>query len=270
MAGILNIQIKPKIGDKDNNLKRVEHFIKINSDKKLDLVVFPEFFSTGVNNKAFSEQPEDENGGATIAYVSELSKKYNTNIVAGSVVEKIGEKSYNTTFVINRQGEIVGKYRKIHLYNVMGGKEDEVFTAGNEYVTVDLDFAKIGLASCFDLRYSLQFRELAKLGAEIIVLPAAWIVPTELYQDKESLNFAQDTWLSMNKVRAFDNLVYMVSSNQTKDINGRVSAIGNSVIVAPTSQILANAKDDQCAVYADIDVEIVKYYKAIYPIANLD
>jgi predicted amidohydrolase len=125
MAGILNIQIKPTIGDKEINLKKVEHFMKKHSDKKLDLVVFPEFFSTGVNGKAFDEVPEDENGGETIARVKELAKKFNTNIVAGSVIERVGDKSYNTCFVIDRKGEVVGKYRKIHLYNYMGGTEGE-------------------------------------------------------------------------------------------------------------------------------------------------
>ena len=63
---------------------------------------------------------------------------------------------------------------------------------------------------------------------------------------------------------------YLVSSNQTKDINGKVCAIGNSMIIAPTSQILANAKDEQTAVYADVDVELVKFYRQMFPVANID
>lgn len=270
MAGILTIQLKSTIGNKEVNLKKVEHYIKNNSDKKLDLVVLPEFFSTGVNHKAFDETPEDEFGGETIKKVAQLAKKYNTNIVAGTVIEKVDNKSYNTSFVINRDGKTVGKYRKIHLFNVMGGTEDERITAGNEIVTLDLDFAKIGLATCFDLRYPMQFKELAKQGAEIIVHPSAWIVPDEIYHDEQGLKFAQSTYLAMLRTRAYDNGVYLVSSNQTKGINGRVSGIGNSVIIAPTSEILANAKNDQCAVYADIDIEIVKYYRSIYPIATID
>lgn len=270
MAGILNIQIKPTIGDKEINLKKVEHFIKKYSDKNLDLVVFPEFFSTGVNHKAFDESPEDENGGQTIGKIQQLAKKYNTNIVAGSVIEKIGEKSYNTCFVINRQGEVVGKYRKIHLYNYMGGTEGERITAGDEIVTLDLDFAKVGIALCFDLRFPMQFKKMAKLGAEIFVVPVAWIVPTEIYEDESSLKFAQDMYIALNRTRAFDNHAYLVSSNQTKDINGKVCAIGNSMIIAPTSQILANAKNDQTAVYADIDIELVKFYRSMFPIADID
>ena len=152
----------------------------------------------------------------------------------------------------------------------MGGNEGQNITPGSQIVTVNLDFATIGLAICFDIRYPLHFKQLAKNGAEIIVLPTAWIVPNDVYDDKTSRDFAQDTWIAMNRTRAFDNLVYTVSCNQTKRVNDRVSAIGNSMIISPTSQVLANAKDDQCAIFADIDLELVKYYKSIYPIASID
>lgn len=270
MTGILNIQIKPTLGKKDVNLKKVEHFIKKHEDKKLDLVVLPEFFSTGISHDIFKNYPEDENGGETIKTICEYAKKYNTNIVAGTVIEKNEDKLYNTCFVINRLGEIVDKYRKIHLFNYMGGSEGDIITAGDEVKTVELDFAKIGLAICYDIRYPQHFKKLAQKGAEIIVLPTAWVVPTEVYNNDVSLKYAQDMWIAMNRTRAFDNLVYIVSCNQTKEANEQLSSIGNSLIISPTTAILSNAKDEQTASYADIDLEIVKYYKSIYPIAEID
>ena len=121
MTGILNIQINPIIGNKDANLRKIDYFIKKNSDKKLDLVVLPEFFSTGIDHDSFINLPEPEDGGDTIRYVCELAKKYNTNIIAGSVIEGVNGNLYNTSFIIDRNGIIVNKYRKIHLYNYMGG-----------------------------------------------------------------------------------------------------------------------------------------------------
>ena len=112
MAGILNIQFNPTISEKESNLKKIERYISDNSDKTIDLVVLPEFFSTGIDHDSFINSPEDEFGGETIKFVSELKKKYNTNIVAGSVIEKVNDKLYNTSFVINREGKIVTKYRK--------------------------------------------------------------------------------------------------------------------------------------------------------------
>lgn len=270
MVGILNIQLKSTIGNKELNLKKAESYIKQNSDKKTDLVVLPEFFSTGVDYEQFLNSPEDENGGEAIAFLKETAVKYKTNIIAGTVIEKSGDKLYNTSFVINRKGEIVSKYRKIHLFNYMGGTEGERITPGEDEVVVDLDFGKVGLGICFDMRYPLHFKKLVKMGAEIIVVPTAWIVPNEIYDNSESLRYARDIWISMNKIRAYDNLVYIVSCNPSGRVDNLMGSIGNSLIVSPTTEILANAKDEQCAIYADVDLELVKYYKSIYPIANID
>ena len=270
MTGILNIQLKPAIGKKDVNLKKVEYYISKNSDKKLDLVVIPEFFSTGVDHQSFLNAPEDEFGGETVKFISELAKKYKTNIVAGTVIEKSQDKLYNTSFVINRDGEVVEKYRKIHLYNYMGGTEGDRITPGDKYITADLDFGKIGIGICFDIRYPQHYRKLAQMGAEIIVLPTAWLVPTEIYEDSESKQYAQEMWVAMNRTRAYDNMVYIVSSNQAGKINDNISGLGASLIVAPTAQILADAKDEQGAVYADVDLDGAKYLRSLYPITSIE
>ena len=175
MTGILNIQVKPIIGNKELNLKKIEHYIKKYSDKNLDLVVFPEFFSTGISHEQFLNYPEDENGGDTIAFIQELAKKYNTNIIAGTVIEKSADKLYNTSFIIDRNGNIIDKYRKIHLFNYMGGTEGERITPGDREVVVDFDFGKVGLGICFDIRYPLHYNKLIKKGADIIVLPTKTI-----------------------------------------------------------------------------------------------
>ena len=270
MIGILNIQVNPTFGKLDVNLKKIEHFIKKFSDKKIDLVVLPEFFSTGNDYDNYAQIAVDENGGETIDFIKELSKKYNTNIVAGSVIEKSGINYYNTTFVINRNGETVEKYRKIHLFDYMGGNEREIFTPGEEIKTAKLDFGKIGIAISHDLRFPLQYKNLSKAGADIIVQPSSWVIPNEIYKEINSLKYAQEMWEAINRTRAYDNQVYLVTSNQTKSAGKDSSALGTSLIIAPTSEILANAKNDQCAVYAEIDIQLVKYYKSICPIAQMD
>lgn len=270
MAGILNVQFNPTLSKKEVNLRKVEHYIRKYSDKVLDLVVLPEFFSTGIDHNSFVNSPEDGYGGETIKFVSELAKKYNTNIVAGSVIECVNSKLYNTAFVINRDGKTVEKYRKIHLYNYMGGTEGERITAGDKIVVADLDFGKIGLGICYDIRYPLHYKELAKLGVDIVVLPTAWVVPNEIYNDEAALKNAQEVWVAMNRTRAFDNLVYVVSCNQLGNCNDRVSCIGKSLIIAPTAQVLSDAGNKQGGFYADVDLNVVKLYKQIYPIAFID
>jgi predicted amidohydrolase len=106
------------------------------------------------------------------------------------------------------------------------------------------------------------------MGAQIIVQPSCWTVPAEIYNNKESLKFAQDTWLSMNKIRAYDNMAYVVCSNLVDKISSDFYSIGTSAIIAPTSQVIKNAKNEQGGIFADIDLELVKYYRSICPILN--
>lgn len=270
MTGILNIQIKSKLGDKDVNLKKIEHFLKKNFDKNLDLVVLPEYFSTGLDYNQTKSFAETEKDSVTLEKIKEFAKTYNTNIVAGSVIEKDNEDFYNTTYVINRNGEIVGKYRKIHLFDYMGGQENMFIKKGEEIKIVDLDFGKIGLSLCHDIRFPLHFKKLAQKNVQIVVNPSNWFVPNEIYEDEKALKNAQNLWVSMNRVRAFDNHFYLITSNQTKAVNENLTAIGNSLIIAPNAEVLSNLKDAETAQYMNIDLDIVKYYNAFYPISQID
>lgn len=268
MAGILNIQIKSLYADRETNLKKIEYFIEKNSDKKLDMVIMPEFFSTSIG---YLECFEPEDGGETIKFISSLAKKYNTNIIAGSVVrQKADGRLYNTSFAINRAGEVVKTYDKVHLFNYMGGTEGQRITAGNEIAVVDFDFARVGMTICFDIRYPLFFNKLIKENVDMIVLPTAWLIPDAIYNNPETLKSAKDMWQAMCRTRAYDNQVYFIVSNQTKTTTKGFSGIGESMIISPAAEILQNAHDDECAIYSDIDLEIVDYYRKLFPVAELD
>lgn len=270
MVGILSLQFNPKLGDKDFNLSRVEKFIVEYLDRKLDLVLLPEFFSTGIDHYSFLNSPEDETGGDTIRKVEEIAKKYNTNIVAGSIIEKSDNKLYNTSFAINREGAIIAKYRKIHLYNYNGGTEGQRITAGDKICVAKFDFCNVGMNICYDFRYPIMQKELVKQGAEILVCPTAWCVKNNVYNNSAMLLEEQDIWESVNKVRAFDNLVYVVSCNQVGRVNDNISNIGCSMITSPDCKVLANAKNKECAIFANIDIESVRNYRKIYPISYID
>lgn len=268
MIGVLCIQTKPVIGDKKANINIIEQFIKENCRKTIDLVVMPEFFSTGIDHKIFVNEPEDKNGGDTILKMKEIAKKYNTNIIAGSVIEAQNDKLYNTAFIINRQGKIIAKYRKIHLFNYLGGTEGERITPGDEFVTVDFDFGRAGIGICYDIRYPLHYKKLAQMETEIIVLPTAWVISAESY--KNSFKKEQEIWTALNRIRAYDNMVYTVSCNQTGLINDKIGAIGTSIICSPAGEIISKADNEQCVLYAELDLNIVKDLKSVYPIAMIN
>ena len=277
MVGVLSIQYNPKIGDKEENFKRVNEIIKQNSDRKVDLVVLPEFFSTGIiDHDIYLDYSEsEENGGAFFDWAKEITKKYNTNLVAGSVIEKSGKRLYNTSFVFNRNGEIVGKYRKIHLFNYVFGTEGEVITPGDKAVVLDLDFGKIGINICYDIRYPMHIKNLAKMGAEIVVCPYAWCVEKWKYNNKELLKYEEDIFDCLHKIRAYENLVCIVSSNQVGFSSDELYCIGHSGIFevsesAPDTRITAYAGNEECAIYADIDLDVVRELRKHYPISTID
>lgn len=265
MAGILCIQIDSEFGNKEVNKKKIEKILDENSQHKLDLVLFPEFFSTST---AYRNFPEDENGGQTIEWACNLAKKYNTNIIAGTIVRKVSDKFYNTSFAISRNGEILAKYDKIHLYNYTGGKEGTFNSPGDKIVTVDFDFARVGMAICFDIRYPLHFNKLIKKEVDIIALPTAWLIPTESF--KNGLETVREMWVSMLRTRAYDNMVYFAVCNQFGKATDAVWGIGDSMIISPEAEILAKIENGEGAIYSEIQIEKVKELRKTFPIAKID
>lgn len=266
MAGILSLQYKQVPGNKKENILKVTDMLSANTDKVLDLVVLPEFFSTGICDEMYTT-PENSDGGETVKAVSMLAKKYKTNIISGTVIEKDGDKLYNTMYVLDREGKIIGKYRKIHLFAYMGGTEDKALTPGDREVIIDLDFACVGLSICFDIRYPLHHRKLAQSGAEIIVSPSAFSYPASL-SDEGKTAFV-NTWRALNVTRATENLVYFISSNLFGKSYPYLYSIGNSMITDPWGRVLADAKEEETAIYADISLAAGKEIRKVYPACHI-
>lgn len=267
MAGILNVQLHSAIGKKNVNFRKVEHYIKVNHHKGLDLVVLPEFFAT---NNDYIESFEPQDGGEVLDFIKTLAKKYNVNVVAGSIACKQATKMYNTTFAVNRNGDVIAKYNKIHLNKFFGCNEGEKFTAGNEIVIAEFDFAKVGIAVGFDVRFPAHFNKLARSGCDIIAFPCAWYIPQEVADNENSLRIAQEMWTSICKTRAYDNMVYLIVSNQTKEALNNLYGIGKSTIIAPTGEIISSLNLEECGIYANIDIDGLKYYRQLCPIIAID
>lgn len=269
MAGILNIQLDPVLGDKQKNIEKVIGYIEKYSEKPLDLVVLPEFFSTGIHQDSFINFPEDINGGVVIEALSKVAKTYNTNIICGSLIEKDEDKLYNTTFVLDREGKIIGKYRKLHLFKFFGGNEHTYTTEGNlPPLVVELDFAKVGVSMCFDIKYPMLYKTLIKNGAEIIVSPSAWSKLTSLSpKQKEAMELC---WRSLNIARASESLVYFITSNLAGKPSSFLYSIGNSMITNPMGVVESLQGLSEGADYKDIDLNLVRELKHSVPVAFID
>lgn len=241
-------QFTPKCGDKEYNLKKVENML---NGVVSDLIVLPEFFSTGISHDAFINHPENSTGGKTIEQMQILAKKLNSNIVCGSVIEKENDKYYNTCFVVNRDGQTVAKYRKIHLFDSFGGTEDQRMTRGVKPILANLDIGKIGLSICFDIRFPMHFQTLKEQGANLFVCPTAWGYSP---QYKNSMDWLT-VWKSMNISRANENITPFVSSNQIGYSDSGFYSIGNSIIADKNGTILANLEAEEAVKTMEFDID---------------
>lgn len=260
--GILTLQYQPKINNIEKNLRTVERLISENKYKKLDLIVLPEFFSTGISHKGFIKYAENEKEPYILNRLSETAKKYFSNIAAGSLIEKNDGKFYNTCFVFDRYGNIKGKYRKIHLFSYFGGHEEKVITKGTTPVVIELDFARIGLAVCFDIRFPLHFNKLAKNGAEILVCPNAWCIPAN--STEKAVKIKQEEIKAFAVARASENLCYFIGSSFCKKIGSGLISCANSIIVSPEGEVLSLSNGEECAIYSEINLDAVRKYRKEY------
>lgn len=256
IANIMCVQIDSMNNDKMTNIKKVEKLIEGNIQPFQDLIIMPEFFNSGIGADCFKKYAELVDSNETFEYFSKIAKKYNTYILLGSLIEKEqvnGEwKQYNTSILIDRNGNLIAKYRKIHLFNSMGGCEHQYTTAGDETVVVETDFGKIGLAVCFDMKYPQHFSELISKGAEIITLPTAWCIPVQSREE------STESWVLLNRAKAIDNLVYLISSNTCENKFPDCGTVGNSMITAPNGKILAQAGEEEGVIFAQIDMEYLR------------
>ena len=243
-ARILGIQIQPVMGDKKANLEKVRDFVEQHAWFKPDLIVLPEVFNTGVDHRELRQMAEEIPGGQTTEFMSDIAKKYSANIVAGSYVQKLPDGDYkNTSPVINRQGEVIGKYEKIHLFNYHGSEESKFVSPGDRAVIVETDIGKIGLTICFDIRFPELYRCLTYSGADIITNVAAFPYPK------------LDHWVTLNKARAIENLTYLITVNQCGRVDIKRQNLGESMVINPWGEVISSAGSGEGVVMAEIDLD---------------
>ncbi|MBE8952152.1 MAG: carbon-nitrogen family hydrolase [Quinella sp. 1Q7] len=222
-------QFKSTLGAVDENFSTASRLIE--SARNSDVILLPELWSTGYYPTPV-ENFADIDGTRTIEFLCAAAKKFSVNIIGGSVIVADGGKIFNRCHVANRRGEIVATYDKTHLFSF--AHEGDVFGAGNQIVTAELDGVKCGVAICYDLRFPEFMRKIALAGAEIIFVPAAWslkrLTPRRV----------------LTKARAIENQVYVVFANSS----------GISEVVNPLGEVVAESGRDTEILSADVNFSV--------------
>ncbi len=237
------IQMNIAFGKPETNFKRVEELIEKSMEDNPDIICLSETWNTGFFPKENLKELADVNGEETKKLLSSLSKQYNVNIVGGSVANKRGEYVYNTAYVFNRQGNLITEYDKIHGFSPSG--EHEYFKGGKNLCIFDIDGVKAGLIICYDLRFLELIRSLALKEIEILFVPAQWPHPR--------LNH----WKTLLTARAIENQMFVASINGVGK-SGEATMCGNSMLINPWGEVLANAEEEEKIITADADFSITK------------
>lgn len=229
--------------NKKNNLTKIKKYIQLAKKKNADIVCFPE--SCIVKHGALL---------LTHKYIKEIREECRKNYIWAIITEDmfIKDKRYNISILIDRLGEIKGKYKKIHLYGDMG-------SPGRNVRVFDTDFAKIGIAICWDITYTKLFNVMKKKGAEIVFCPAQWHYEIKMHE-KEHWIREMRILKSLILARAHENLFFVVLSNPLTDDEDMVSY---SAIACP-HHIKKELKNKEGLITAEIDLDEIKRARKLY------
>lgn len=200
------------------------------------LVAFPEYATYLGPDTTFAEVAESIESGPIISNLRERAAAHNIGILLGSMVEAGSDGAlYNTSVLIDENGEVVAKYRKIHLFTSTipgaSGSESNFITAGDALTVVNWKNWNVGLTICFDVRFPELYRELSARNAEVLTIPAAFTAFT-----------GKDHWDVLLRARAIENQAYVIAPAQIGKFEGGES-YGRSCIIDPWGTILAVVGD---------------------------
>ena len=190
--------------------------------------------------------PEEQD--ASLATFRELARALQLYVHVGSLAIKASaDKAVNRSFLIDRRGEIVARYDKIHMFDVdlKGGesyRESRSYRAGDLAVVSDLPWGRLGLTICYDLRFPALYRALAEAGAMYLAIPSAFTRQT-----------GEAHWHVLMRARAIENGSFVFAAAQAGDHENGRATYGHSLVVDPWGRVIAEGGTEPGVVFADID-----------------
>lgn len=236
------IQLEALWGDKPYNLQIASTVMEKAVGCGATLLVLPELWNTGYDPSQFQHLPmyaEDFNG-PSIEFLKDFAKQHGVTIGGGSFVEAKHGKLYNTSIFVSSSGDVLAKYRKVHLF----GEEKQYFTAGDTWTILpqfqSMDAISFGMTICYDLRFPEFYRNMVLRGCRIFSVPVAW----PAVRKAEYVLLAQ--------ARAIENRSVIISANLFAD-DGK--QCGHSMVVSPYGELLAICQEKTGYALATIETE---------------
>ncbi|HVO25121.1 MAG TPA: carbon-nitrogen hydrolase family protein [Candidatus Margulisiibacteriota bacterium] len=233
--------------DKTANLDKVEAFAAEAARYEARLLVLPEVFLWR-GPRSDEHRAAEPIPGPSSNRLGELARQLKLHLLAGSILEESGaERVFNTSVLFDPRGQIVARYRKVHLFDVdipehVTIRESDTRVGGTAVATAPTELGIIGMTICYDLRFPELYRQLTLSGAEIITVPSAFTFPTGAAH-----------WEVLLRARAIENQVYVIAPDQIGRSPSGVLNFGHSMVVDPWGAVTARAADREMVICTEID-----------------
>jgi omega-amidase len=242
-------QLEITLGQPQSNISRARELVAEAKQQGAEMVLLPELWTTGYDLEHAAELSIDLTGDNEI---SKLAREFGVYL-CGSVLEKKNGKFFNAFAIHSPVGELLAVYRKLHLFAPL--HEPTFLSAGDETVTIELPWGRIGLAVCYDLRFPELFRLYASEGARLMLVCAEWPHPR------------LEHWRTLLRARAIENQAYVVACNAVGRANETVF-FGHSMIVNPWGEVLAEADEAETILLSDLDLTQVDQIRLQFPVLS--
>lgn len=260
-------------GDIDYNINRLEDKIKYSASQGAELIVLQElhnglYFCQEENIEIF-DQAETIPGKSTERF-SKLAKEYNVVIVLSLFEKRATGLYHNTAVVLEKDGSIAGKYRKMHIPDDPAYYEKFYFTPGDMgFEPISTSIGRLGILVCWDQWYPEAARLMAMKGADILIYPTA--IGTDSRDDKEEQKRQSDAWQIIQRGHAVANGIPVVTVNRVgfeKDPSGMTNGItfwGRSFVVGPQGELLLEMGSEEDIKIINIDTSRTEIVRRWWP-----
>lgn len=242
-------QLDLKLGDPENNILKAQKAVHQASKQGADFVLLPELWASGFDLNHAREYASSLDEG-WFARMRSMAVDLGIG-VGGSMIEEDQGNYYNSFVLYDKSGDLLGSYRKIHLFQKLN--EHIHFKGGNKVVVVDSPWGKIGLAICYDLRFPEIFRTCAVEGAELILLVAEW--PRQRIEH----------WKILLQARAIENQCFIAAVNKSGTSMGAALG-GNSALINPMGEFLTLGGENEELLQATFDLDEVSKIRDWMPV----
>lgn len=257
--------------EKATNLARARKAIEDAADQGAQFVMLPECWNCPYGGKYFDGYAEKVPGAGdqvdaaqspSVAMLAEVARARGIFICGGSNPEREGERLYNAGVVVDDNGAVLCKYRKVHLFDIdipgkMTFKESDTLTAGTSPTVFDTPWGKMGVAICYDMRFPELAMLMREQGAKVLLYPGAFNTTT-----------GPKHYELLARGRAVDNQCFVLACSPARLPGFEYQAWGHSTIVDPWAKVLATCEHEPCTISMELDMAEVETFRTNVPISK--